>query len=49
MPKRRRTINVVLDTSVFVRNFLSRSLGSPNRRVIRLWLVEPKFKLSSFK
>ena len=46
MPKRRRTINVVLDTNVFVRNFLSRSGGSPNRRVIRLWLVERKFKLA---
>jgi predicted nucleic acid-binding protein len=45
MPKRRRTINVVVDTNVFVRNFLS-SGGSPNRRVIRLWLVERKFKLA---
>lgn len=46
MPKRRRTINVVLDTNVFMRNFLSRSGGSPNRRMIRLWLVERKFKLA---
>ena len=45
MPKR-RTINVVLDTNVFVRNFLTGSRGSPNRRVIRLWLVERKFKLA---
>jgi hypothetical protein len=28
MPKRRRTINVVLDTNVFVRNFLTRSGGA---------------------
>ena len=46
MPNRRGTINVVLDTNVFVRNFLTRSQGSPNRRVIRLWLVERKFKLA---
>jgi len=46
MPKRRRRINVVLDTNIFVRNFLTSSRGSPNRRVIRLWLVERKFKLA---
>ena len=46
MPKRRRTIKVVVDTNVFVGNFLTRSRGSPNRRVIRLWLVERKFKLA---
>ena len=46
MPNRRGTINVVPDTNVFVRNFLTRSQGSPNRRVIRLWLVERKFKLA---
>ncbi len=46
MPKRRRTIRVVVDTNVFVGNFLTRSRGSPIRRVIRLWLVERKFKLA---
>ena len=46
MPKRRRTIKVVVDTNVFVGNFLTRSRGSPNRRVIRSWLVERKFKLA---
>ena len=46
MPKRRRTIKAVVDTNVFVGNFLTRSGGSPNRRVIRLWLVERKFKLA---
>lgn len=46
MPKRPRTIKVIVDTNVFVGNFLTRSRGSPNRRVIRLWLVERKFKLA---
>jgi len=46
MPKRRRTSNVVVDTNVFVGNFLTRSRGGPNRRVIRSWLVEHKFKLA---
>jgi putative PIN family toxin of toxin-antitoxin system len=46
MPKRRRRIKVVVDTNVFVGNFLTRSRGSPNRRVIRSWLVERKFKLA---
>src|SRR5882724_473809 len=46
MPKRRPRIKVVVDTNVFVGNFLTRSRGSPNRRVIRSWLVERKFKLA---
>jgi putative PIN family toxin of toxin-antitoxin system len=46
MPKRRLRIKAVVDTNVFVGNFLTRSRGSPNRRVIRSWLVERKFKLA---
>jgi putative PIN family toxin of toxin-antitoxin system len=46
MPKRRRTIKVVVDTNVFVGNFLTPSRRGSNRRVIRLWLVERRFKLA---
>lgn len=46
MPKRRRRIIVVLDTNIFVGNFLTNSPRSLNRRVIRLWFVERKFKLA---
>lgn len=45
MPKRRGSTAVVIDTNVFVRNFLTRSRRSPNRLVVRLWLVDRKFKL----
>ncbi len=44
MSKRRR-IKVVIDTNVFVANALARNPRSPNRRVIRLWLVARRFKL----
>lgn len=46
MPKRRGSIAVVIDTNVFVRSFLTRSRRSPNRVVLRSWLVERKFKLA---
>lgn len=46
MPKRRRRMAVVIDTNIFVRNFLTRSRHSPNRLVIRSWLVEREFKLA---
>ena len=46
MPKRRGSIVVVIDTNIFVRNFLTRSRRSPNRLVVRSWLVERKFKLA---
>jgi len=35
--RRERTI-VVFDTNVFVRGLKSRSVGSPNKRLVRLWL-----------
>jgi putative PIN family toxin of toxin-antitoxin system len=36
--RRERTI-VVFDTNVFVRGLKSRSIGSPNKRLVRLWLL----------
>jgi putative PIN family toxin of toxin-antitoxin system len=36
---------VVADTNVFVRNFKTRSNTNPNRRVIRLWLLEKRLQL----
>jgi predicted nucleic acid-binding protein len=36
---------VVVDTNVFVRNFKARSNNNPNRRVIRLWLLEKQLQL----
>jgi len=45
MTKRRR-LAVVIDTNVFIGNFISRSPRSPNRRVIRLWLIDRAFKLA---
>lgn len=46
MPKRHAGITVVIDTNVFVANFLSRSPRSPNRRVVRLWIVERRVRLA---
>lgn len=46
MPNRRRRMAVVIDTNIFVRSFLTRSRHSPNRLVIRSWLVEREFKLA---
>ena len=36
----------VLDTNVWVGNFLSRSPKSFNRRIVRLWLIEQRLKLA---
>jgi len=46
MTRRKRRDNVVVDTNVFLANFLSPRTNSPNRRVIRLWLIEKAFKLA---
>ena len=46
MTKRRRRTKVVIDTNVFVGNFLTSNLHSFNRRVIHLWLVERRLKLA---
>jgi putative PIN family toxin of toxin-antitoxin system len=46
MPKRRDGITVVIDTNVFVANFLSRSPHSPNRRVVRSWMVDRRIRLT---
>lgn len=46
MTKRRRRIKVVIDTNVFVGNFLTRSTRSPNRRVVRMWLIERRLDLA---
>jgi putative PIN family toxin of toxin-antitoxin system len=45
MVVRKQRIPVVLDTNVFVRAFKSRSLTSPNQRVVRLWLLEKRLQL----
>ena len=45
MSARKDRMRVVVDTNVFVRNFKARSKSSPNRQVIRLWLVEKKLQL----
>jgi putative PIN family toxin of toxin-antitoxin system len=36
---------VLLDTNVLVRNALARSDLSPNRRIVRLWLIERRLQL----
>ncbi len=45
MSARKHRIRVVLDTNVLVRNFKSRSQSSPNRKIVRLWLVEKRLQL----
>jgi putative PIN family toxin of toxin-antitoxin system len=45
MPIRKRRLPVVLDTNVFVRSFKARSSTNPNRRIIRLWLLERRLQL----
>lgn len=45
MSARKHWVPVVLDTNVFVRNFKSRSRLSPNRRIIRLWLLQRTLQL----
>ena len=44
--RRRRHLRVVLDTNVFVGNFLARRPNSFNRQVVRLWLIERRFRLA---
>lgn len=45
MVSRKQRIPVVLDTNVFVRAFKTRSDGSPNQRIVRLWLLEKRLQL----
>src|SRR5260370_46595 len=45
MVRRRFRTPVVADTNVFVRNFKARSNANPNRRIIRLWLLEKRLQL----
>jgi putative PIN family toxin of toxin-antitoxin system len=45
MSARKYRVPVVLDTNVFVRNFKSRSEFSPNRRIVRLWLLQRTLQL----
>jgi putative PIN family toxin of toxin-antitoxin system len=45
MVQRKKRIAVVVDTNVFVRNFKSRNKASPNKQVIRLWLLEKRLQL----
>ena len=44
MAKRGR-LPAVVDTNVFVANFLTRSSESYNRRLVRSWMIERKFTL----
>jgi putative PIN family toxin of toxin-antitoxin system len=45
MPARKERILVVADTNVFVRSFKARSHANPNRRIMRLWLLERRLQL----
>lgn len=45
MVLRKQRTAVVLDTNVFVRSFKARSNENPNRRTVRLWLIEKKLQL----
>lgn len=45
MTARKFRQTVVFDTNIFVRNFKARSNSSPNRRAIRLWLLEKQLQL----
>ncbi len=45
MSARKHRLPVVVDTNVFVRSFKTRTKSSPNRRVIRLWLIERRLQL----
>jgi len=40
MVSRRKRTQVVFDTNVLVRALKTRSKGSPNRRLVRLWLFK---------
>src|SRR5262245_51614965 len=45
MTARKARVPVVLDTNIFVRNFKTRSKTSPNRRIVRLWLLQRRLQL----
>lgn len=45
MAAKKKRVPVVFDTNVFVRAFLSKRKTSPNKKVIRLWLLEKKLQL----
>jgi len=45
MSAKKERVPIVVDTNVFVRNFLSRNRTSANKKVIRLWLLEKKLQL----
>lgn len=45
MVARRKRTPVVVDTNVFIRSFKARSHKNPNRRIIRLWLLEKRLQL----
>ncbi|MBI3464176.1 MAG: putative toxin-antitoxin system toxin component, PIN family [Planctomycetes bacterium] len=45
MVARRKRVPVVVDTNVFIRSFKSQSNKNPNRRIIRLWLVEKRLQV----
>ena len=45
MTARKHRLPVVFDTNVFVRSFKTRRASSPNRQVVRLWLIERKLQL----
>jgi putative PIN family toxin of toxin-antitoxin system len=42
---RKQRIAVVLDTNVLVRALKTRSLASPNQRILRLWLLNRRLQL----
>jgi putative PIN family toxin of toxin-antitoxin system len=45
MPVRKQRVVVVADTNLLVRSFKARSNANPNRRIIRLWLLERRLQL----
>ena len=45
MVPRKKRLAIVADTNVFVRSFKARTNTNPNRRIIRLWLIERKLQL----
>jgi putative PIN family toxin of toxin-antitoxin system len=45
MPARKRRLPITLDTNIFVRSFKARSATNPNRRIVRLWLLEKRLQL----
>jgi putative PIN family toxin of toxin-antitoxin system len=45
MVSRKRRLLVVVDTNVFIRGLKTRRAANPNRRIIRLWLLEKRLQL----